>query len=106
MLEGCSNCPRPASSYHSIVTHGDRVSFNVRTLRRQQNWLIFMVFAKESSIRTDGRTAPRTNCTRPYVESCHDGCMVRDPEQREIEQGLSDVQELATGRQFTRWSRR
>ena len=49
MLEWCSNCPRPASSYHSIVTHGDRVSFNVSTLRWQQNPLIFMV----------SRTSPR-----------------------------------------------
>jgi hypothetical protein len=58
---------------------------------------------REGVIDTDDGRGSRPNCTRSYVESCHDERMASDAEQREIEQDFLNVQDLATSRQFTRW---
>jgi hypothetical protein len=44
---------------------------------------------REGVIDTDDGRGSRPNCTRSYVESCHDERMASDAEQREIEQGFS-----------------
>jgi hypothetical protein len=61
---------------------------------------------REGVIDTDDGRGSRPHCTRPYVESCDDERMASDAEQREIEQGFSYGQDLATSRQFTRWTGR
>jgi hypothetical protein len=61
---------------------------------------------REGVIDTDDGRGSRPHCTRPYVESRADERMASDAEQREIEQGFSYVEDLATSRQFTRWTGR
>jgi len=67
-----------------------------------------MVFENESSIRVNDGKRLRDQIARNHLlKSATDSeRMASDAEHREIEREFSYVQELATSRQFTRWTGR